>query len=632
MKWCASTDVAITIAHTTKKFQSRSAPEPFTTSTLQQETSKKLKFSPKFTMMLAQKLYEKGLITYMRTDSSTISDEAKNIAREYVLQVYGSKYWRNEETETARKKKVVKNAQEAHEAIRPVIMNSSCFTSPLELKNSLTSDEWRLYTLIFDRSIASVMSSSKSCLIAYTAQATSNDLRQDSEIKEAIFRLSTTIMLFDGFQAVQNRRNGNIKVFDDDASISLPVIDCVGHRMTLRREGLASSIDEPSSDDEEAGGARPDTDAESEVQASSDRTIICQENDAIEAKAHETKPPPRYTEASFIHTLETIGVGRPSTYSSILHTLQEREYINVDQHVLVPTIRGMVVSRFLETNFPRIVDPTFTSRMEQSLDDIASGVLDATSFLREYYLTGSDGEIGLLPLVETKLAHEALDLKVTRSLPIAEYNVTLHYNRGGSCVTKQGFDGVRWTLPVAMQTDMQQITRENIENVTAGKTSEGSIIGSHPTSGLPIQLRFGMYGRYLQIGNSSLPKKEIKKFNVPSRFSEDFLSDNISLVLEYSSLPRVVGEHPVLHLPVILSVKDDRLCLSVKGYPFYAPVDDNLLPNEVTLELASEYLRDTSKILKTQIYIGLSEEDGNQPIFLKTGRFGPYVQCGSHFA
>jgi DNA topoisomerase I len=332
---------AFTVEKVDEKPYTRRPAAPFRTSTLQQEASRKLRFSSQTTMRVAQKLYENGHITYMRTDSVTLSDAALKAARAHAARAYG------EETvpaEPRRYERAVANAQEAHEAIRPA---GDVFRAPDELRRELSRDEHALYDLVFKRTVASQMKDASGQTVSIELGATTTDDRA------ATFRASGTVITFPGF----------LKAYE-------------------------SGRDEPSEEDEER--RLPALTVGQTLEASS-----------LEPQGHETSPPARYTEASLVKALEDRGIGRPSTYASIMGTILDRGYVYKKGTALVPTFVAFSVTQLLERHFDQLVDYDFTARLEDDLDRIASGAEERVAWLGRFYF--GDGDPGLHALVTDHL-------------------------------------------------------------------------------------------------------------------------------------------------------------------------------------------------------------------------------------
>jgi DNA topoisomerase I len=357
-----------TVQKVDEKPYTRRPAAPFRTSTLQQEASRKLRFSSQTTMRVAQRLYENGHITYMRTDSVTLSDAALGAARAHAARVYGDE---TVPAEPRRYERAVANAQEAHEAIRPA---GDVFRTPDELRGELSRDEHALYDLIFKRTVASQMKDASGQTVSIELGATTADDRA------ATFRASGTVIMFPGF----------LKAYE-------------------------SGRDEPSDDDDEERRL-PALTVGQTVQAT-----------GLEPQGHETTPPARYTEASLVRALEERGIGRPSTYAAIMGTILDRGYVYKKGTALVPTFVAFSVTQLLERHFDRLVDYDFTARLEDDLDRIASGNEERVDWLRRFYF--GDGDPGLHALVTDHL--ESIDARDVNSIAIPGSDIVVRVGRYG---------------------------------------------------------------------------------------------------------------------------------------------------------------------------------------------------------
>ena len=383
---------------------------PFRTSTLQQEASRKLRFSSQTTMSLAQRLYENGHITYMRTDSVTLSDAALKAARSHAAREHGPD---TVPAEPRRYERAVANAQEAHEAIRPA---GDVFRTPAQLARGLSRDELALYDLIFKRTIASQMKDAAGQTVSIELGATAAD---DTD---ATFRASGTVITFPGFMLA-----------------------------------YASGSDEPSEDDEER--RLPAVTVGQELSASS-----------LEPQGHETSPPARYTEASLVKALEDRGIGRPSTYASIMGTILDRGYVYKKGTALVPTFLAFAVTQLLEKHFDRLVDYDFTARLEDDLDKIASGHEERVAWLRRFYF--GNGDPGLHTLVTDHL--EGIDAREVNSIAIPRSDIVARVGRYGPYL-ERGEE--RASVPDDLAPD--ELTAERAEELLATPLGAERSLGTH---------------------------------------------------------------------------------------------------------------------------------------------------------
>ncbi len=536
---------------------------PFTTSTLQQEANRKLRFGARRTMQVAQKLYENGHITYMRTDSTALSAQAIGAARAIVTRLYGADYL--PEKPRVYDKKVA-NAQEAHEAIRPA---GSTFRTPEETR--LGGEELALYTLIWMRTVASQMKDAKK---------TSTTVELD--VADARFKASGIRTDFPGFLRAYVEGSDDPEAALEDKDSPLPPL---------------------------AVGDAP----------------RCT---ALEPVGHETKPPARFTEASLVKALEEHGVGRPSTYASILGTIQERGYVIAQGQALVPTFVGFAVSDFLVTHFSELVDLAFTKRMEERLDEIAGGDEHWREYLEEFY----GGPKGLAARVEAKAK---LPATAGRTIALEGIDGAIKISRHGPYIERE-LDGkvVKANLPAdATPADLDP---ERIEQLLRQRAEGPESLGNHPETGEPIYLMDGQYGPYVQLGIQAEGSKEKpKRASLPKGVTPQQLT--LDMAVGLLALPRVLGTHPdtgnvikagqgrfgpfVVHSKGGEGGKDDFRSLKAG--------DD---PLTVTLERAVQLLAEPKLGRGRRAAAPLRELGAHpgdqQPVQLFEGRYGPYVKHG----
>ena len=425
-------DAPFSVRSVEEKPYRRSPAAPFMTSTLQQEASRKLRFSSQTTMRLAQRLYENGYITYMRTDSTTLSEAALIAARTQAAQLYGREFVPAAPRRYERK---VKNAQEAHEAIRPA---GDAFRTPSDVQRELSRDEHALYDLVWKRTVASQMEDARGQTASLRIGARASDGR------DAEFGASGTVITFRGFLAAYEEGR------DDDA---------------LARNG----------DDERR---LPVLEIGQKVEATS-----------LEPEGHATTPPARYTEASLVKALEDRGIGRPSTYASIMGTILDRGYVFKKGTALVPTFLAFSVTKLLEKHFARLVDYDFTARLEDDLDEIAQGEENRLDWLSRFY-RGSEGEEGLHALVTDHL--DAIDARDVNSIEIPGVDgIVLRVGRYGPFL-QRGEE--RASVPEDLAPD--ELTREKAEELLAKPSGEREL-GADPVSGRHVVAREGRYGPYV---------------------------------------------------------------------------------------------------------------------------------------
>jgi DNA topoisomerase-1 len=541
----------------------RSPYPPFRTSTLQQEAGRKLRFSSSRTMSVAQRLYENGYITYMRTDSTALSDAAVASARSQISKLYGDEYLSPKPRVYASK---VKGAQEAHEAIRPA---GETFRTPEQIGAEVGPDEARLYDLIWKRTLASQMADAVGVTVSAKLGATTPD-----GVK-AVFSTSGRTITFPGFlRAYVQGADDPESDLDDREEILPPLAE--GDSLAAQR---------------------------------------------LEPTGHETRPPARYTEASLIQRLEELGVGRPSTYASIMSTIQDRGYVWKRGTALVPTFTAFGVVTLLERHFPNLVDYAFTAEMEDDLDRIAAGDEQTLPYLTAFYF-GADG---LKEKVATRL--DEIDPRSVGSIPIGEDGagqpILARIGRYGPYV-ERGEE--RASIPQDVAPDELTVAKavELLETQNAGD----KIFGTDPDTGLTVYGRTGRFGPYVQLGEVEEGSKEKpKRASLLKTTSLDELS--LDDALRLLSLPRIVGTDESGVEIVALNGRygpyiqraDDRRSLEAEEHLFTLTVDE-------ALKLLAEPPR-----RRGQRNAGPLKELGADPVSGKTvsvrsGRFGPYVTDG----
>jgi len=607
---------------------SRSAPVPFITSSLQQESSQALGYSPAHTMSIAQDLYEKGFITYMRTDSPLLSSVAREAAERHVEEMFGKDYLNSATGGSEGKKDAPKNAQEAHEAIRPAEVQGR-FRAPFETQ--LDGAHLKLYSLIYRRTLASLMANSESLSTTYTI---------DVDDGAAVLRTSGTRVAFPGYLAAL--RMPVDKAYSPvpfEYKEGLPDLE-TGTELELLSPPVTDLKPEVPRDkgDEEQEKGKDDNEEDGTDSTASET------EEGLSAREHLTRPPSRFTEASFVKELEAAGVGRPSTYAQILNILKSRGYMKVDRRTLVPTPRGMIVASLMKEHFLQIVDPHFTASMEAGLDEIASGAGDKNTFLSNFYLgdgVKEDGSSGLLPAVAEKMTPGAIDPKEARMLtmPALDGLGNIVVGRSGYYIEEVAPDGAsavegksrRWKLPEELQEDMRAITPEAVrELMKHAITTEGAALGRHPDTDQPVWLRSGRYGKYLQVGEDDRGAKNKSTYSVP-----DWLDATHSLeeVLQFTNLPRHLPNHPQLALPMLVDVHSKKLCVGVMGYPHRVALEDGVFPKNVMKAMAARLLNDTEKITTSKIVLGMwGNGTDAQEVVVQQGRWGPYVSAGDLLA
>jgi DNA topoisomerase-1 len=543
-----------------RKPYSRRPSPPFMTSTLQQDASRKLRYSAQTTMRVAQRLYENGYITYMRTDSTTLSESALTAARNQARELYGADYVPAEPRRYERK---VKNAQEAHEAIRPA---GDAFRTPKQLAGELNRDELALYELIWIRTIASQMKDAAGQTVSLRIAGTS------SAGEQAEFGASGTVITFRGFLAAYE-------------------------------EGRDSEEPAASTDDEER------------------RLPNVSEGDPVELKklepqGHETNPPSRYTEATLVRTLEELGIGRPSTYASILGTILDRGYVFKKGTALVPSFLAFSVVALLEQHFGRLVDYGFTASMEDDLDRIAAGDQQRIAWLRGFYF-GEDGGKGLHELVSDL---GAIDAREINSIDVGN-GIVLRVGRYGPYLER---DGQRANVPEDLVPD--ELTVEKAEELLAQPSGDREL-GVDPETGRQIIARTGRYGPFVTEVLEDGSKEKPRTASLFSTMSLDTIT--LDEALQLLSLPRVVGTAPDgeevtarngRYGPYVQKGKESRSLES----------EDQLLAiglDEALAVLAQPKQRRGRQAAPPLAELGPDPVSG-KPMVVKSGRFGPYVTDG----
>ncbi|MET7774644.1 type I DNA topoisomerase [Streptomyces mirabilis] len=560
----------------------RSPYAPFRTTTLQQEASRKLGFGAKATMQVAQKLYENGFITYMRTDSTTLSETAISAARAQVTQLYGADYLPAQPRTYAGK---VKNAQEAHEAIRP---SGDRFRTPAE--TGLTGDQFKLYELIWKRTVASQMKDAVGNSVTVKIAGTASDGR------DAEFSASGKTITFHGF----------LKAYVEGADDPNAELDDRERRLPQVNEGDPLSAEE------------------------------------ITVDGHATKPPARYTEASLVKELEEREIGRPSTYASIIGTILDRGYVFKKGTALVPSFLSFAVVNLLEKHFGRLVDYDFTAKMEDDLDRIARGEAQAVPWLKRFYFgegdaagaaeagNGDGDHLGGLKELVTDLG--AIDAREVSSFPVGD-GIMLRVGRYGPYIERGEKDSEnhqRADVPEDLAPD--ELSIELAEELLA-KPSGDFELGTDPESGHQIIARDGRYGPYVtEVLPEGTPKtgKNAVKPRTASLFKSMSL-DTVTLddALKLMSLPRVVGKDAE---GVEITAQNGRY-----GPYLKKGTDSRSLQSEdqlftITLEEALEIYSQPKQRGRAAAKPPLKElgEDpvSGKPVVVKDGRFGPYVTDG----
>lgn len=549
-----------TVKQVEERPTTRKPSPPFTTSTLQQESNRKLKISARDTMRTAQSLYENGYITYMRTDSVHLSEQAITAARSCVTEKYGSLYLSPKPRQYSTKSK---GAQEAHEAIRPA---GETFRSPQE--TGLQGRELALYDLIWKRTVASQM-----------ANAQLTQITVHLSVEDAEFRSSGKRIDFPGFFRAYVEGSDDPEAALENQEVVLPNL----------KEG-----DHPN----------------------------CKQ---LESLGHETQPPARYTEASLVKTLESEGIGRPSTYASIISTIIDRGYVQMRGNALTPTFTAFAVTSLLEQYFGELVDPHFTARMEETLDHIATGKADSTPYLQQFYF----GEKGVNTLVQEKESEIAPETAKAVNLDNIEPKIKIGYF--GPYLETESEEGV---VKASIPQDLTpaDLNPEQVEVLLRQKTEGPDVIGEHPETGDPIFIKIGKYGPYVELGEETEGKKKPKRCSLPKGTKPEDVT--LDMAVKLLSLPRVLGEHPETGAPIKAAIgpygpyvvhdqgKEGKDYRSLKK-------DDDVLTVELdrALFLLSQPKgnRSRKELLKE---LG-NHPDNDKPLKLYKGRYGPYISYGS---
>jgi DNA topoisomerase-1 len=583
--------VPVSVSALESKPYTRRPAAPFTTSTLQQEAGRKLRFSARQTMSVAQGLYENGYITYMRTDSPTLSQQAINAARSQAAALYGADTIPEKPRVYAGKNK---SAQEAHEAIRP---SGDTFRTPAELQNVLRGNDWKLYDLIWKRTVASQMADAKGSTATVTIAAGPVDDRL------AEFTASGTVITFRGFMnAYEESKDEERNESAEPAEAKLPQLT----------EGQALSLVE------------------------------------LEAKGHETSPPPRYTEASLVKTLEELGIGRPSTYAAIISTIVDRGYVTPRGQALVPNWIAFSVVRLLEEYFADLVEYDFTASMEDDLDRIAGGEADRVEWLTGFYF-GNASHRGLRTVIDNL---GEIDAREINSIRIAD-DVTLRIGKYGPYLEAPSDDPEtprRVNIPAELAPD--ELTAEKARELIDAPVVGDRVIGVNPDNGKEIVAKDGRFGPYvtelepepepvepefvLDKKTGELKEKKPKKVAaVKPRTASIFKSMDLATVdldtaLKLLNLPRIVGIDEETGAEI--TAQNGRYGAYLKKGTDTRSLSSEDQIFEIDLAGAHELFaqpkyggRAASSALKEFD----ADPESGKPIKVKDGRFGPYVTDGT---
>ena len=564
----------------TKPYTRRPA-APFTTSTLQQEASRKLRMSSRQTMRTAQTLYENGYITYMRTDSPNLSSQAIDAARRQASELYGADHVPDKARVYASKSK---GAQEAHEAIRPAGDN---FRTPAQVARELSGDQFRLYELIWKRTVASQMADAK-------YETTTVTLDVDAGGRVAAFTASGTVYTFKGFlEAYEEGRDEKRGDSDKSDDQSLPAM-AVGDVLGLHD---------------------------------------------VEAKGHATSPKPRYTEASLVKALEEKGIGRPSTFASIIDVILNRGYVTKRGQALVPSWLAFSIVRLLEQHFSELVDYDFTAALEDDLDAIARGEQDRADWLRKFYF-GAEDHVGLRNIVDNL---GDIDAREINSTPIGDV-ATLRFGRYGPYLEVAGEDPEtprRINVPDDLAPD--ELTPDKARELIDAPVGGDRVLGQNPENGRDIVVKDGRFGPYLEEvlpepaeAPTEAPKKRgAKKEEAPKpRRASLFKSmspETIDLdtALKLFSLPRVVGEDP--ESGEVITAQNGPYGPYIKKGRDSRSIGSEEQIFDITLDQALEIYSLPKYANRAATSLKEFEADpvSGKPIRIKDGRFGAYVTDGT---
>jgi len=526
---------------------------PFITSTLQQESSRKLRLSARETMRVAQKLYEQGFITYMRTDSTSLSAEALGAARTAVESRYGANFLSPEPRQFSSK---VRNAQEAHEAIRP---SGTDMKTASEL--GLSGEESSLYDLIWKRTLASQMADAKINRVSVRVVTGEGD-------DESIFRSGGQSIEFAGFMRAYVEGSDDPDAALVDSENPLPAME-VGDVIDLK---------------------------------------------SLEASGHATKPPSRYTDATLIKILEQEGIGRPSTYATIIDTIVRRGYVRRERNQLIPTFTAFATNNLLEQQFSTLVDTSFTAEMEGVLDDIADGKTKALPYLKKFY----SGEEGLAAAVEGGL--DSIDAREVSAVIYEKWNpYIVRVGKYGAYV-EVGEDEERKVASIPFNVAPGDLEAADLQGFIDEKERGDDILGIHPEHEMPVFVKKGPYGHYVQLGDDEQEGKP-KRISVPKNM--DPTTVDFAKALKLLELPKELGNHP--ETGTVIKCNIGRFGPYVQHGSVFASLtkDDDILA--IGFDRAIELIAKKEAKSKPLRSIGEHPESGEM-IQVWEGRYGPYVK------
>lgn len=547
-----------TVNEVEEKPVSRKPAPPFITSTLQQEANRKLGMSSRETMSVAQKLYERGFITYMRTDSTNLSTQAIEAARSAIKSLYGKDYLPASVRDYTKKKS--KGAQEAHEAIRPA---GTEFVLPEE--TGLTGGMFKLYDLIWKRTVACQMVDAQQKQLSVKIQA-----------GEAVFSANGMTIVFPGFLKAYVEGKDDPEAALEDREVKLPPL----------KKG---------------------------------ETLVCKK---LQPTEHETKPPARFTEASLVQKMEKEGIGRPSTYASIISTIQDRGYAKKIGNALAPSFTALVVTKLLSQHLPDYVDLNFTSQMEDRLDDIAQGDLDNIKYLDSVY----HGKQGLLEKVEKQ--EEQIDPEESRQVELEGLKgLSFRVGRYGAYVCRDDKEqGKEVCASIPESYNPGDMTAEMAHKLIDQKISGNDALGKDPETQKPIYVLTGRYGPYVQLGDIDDEEFKPKRMALPAGLEPEDVT--LEKALKLLSLPKEVGKHPETDKAIKVGLGRFGPYVVHDGDFRSIPKGTDLF--DVDYDQAMELLSQPKKGRggKSVVQDFGEHPELKVPIQVMTGRYGPYVSAG----
>ncbi len=553
------------ISNVERKKASRYPAPPFTTSTLQQEAARKLRFSAKKTMQVAQKLYEAGIITYMRTDAVNLSKEAIKACREAIEKYFGASYL----PKTAKEyKNKTKNAQEAHEAIRP----SDVMNTPKKMELKLDSDAYKLYELIWKRTVACQMNPAILDRVVVDAKSA------DGKI---LLRANGQVIQFDGFLKLYQESKDDSDEDEDDENAILPNVE------------TGESV----------------------------------EKKEIKPAQHFTTPPPRFTEASLVKKLEELGIGRPSTYANIIAVLQERKYVKVEKLRFIPEDRGRIVTVFLENFFKKYVEYDFTAQMEEFLDDVSAGAMQWKKLLAGFWAKFIKNIDEVKPLQLTEVINKVDEALSAHLFPPREDGsdpricpkcgkgrLSIKFGKFGAFLGCSNYPECSYTKPL---TDTKEEEQE-AANASAQKLASGEDKILCQMNEQNVYLRKGPYGYYVQLGDANGNTEKPKRCSLPKFIKpEELTAEQAQILL---SLPRDLGNGIEANIGKFGQyIKQGTKSKSLSG-------EDNIF--NITAERAEELLKNA--VAKPEPTVLAQHPTTKEDITLNKGRYGMYLKCGKN--